>query len=98
MKDVLNEGTSSKDLKTIPVAVTSQYKLGDSNLFLGADLGYAFYIDNKETNNLGLFYYQPKIGYSFDGKHDLYVAYKGIFNDETDLGHGTFNLGYAIKF
>ena len=59
------------DVGIIPVAATAEFTFGDSNVFLGADLGYAFFTKKDFKNENGSFYYQPKLGYSFDKRHDL---------------------------
>lgn len=81
-----------KDFGIIPVAATAQYNVG-KNVFLGADLGYGFLTGVEGST--GGFYYQPKVGYSLENKHDLYLSYKGISNNGTI---GSFNLGYAFNF
>lgn len=75
----------------IPVAATAQYNFGNGP-FLGVDLGYALF---TAEGSEGGFLYQPKIGYTFQAKHDLYLGYKGISNDGT---LSSINLGYAYKF
>lgn len=84
-----------KDLGIVPAAVTAQYALG-GNFFIGADLGYAFYT-NKNVSDLGTFYYQPKLGFTFNG-NDVYVSYKGLTQDEDTHFGGTVNLGFAHTF
>ena len=44
----------------------------------------------------GSFYYQPKLGYSFDKRHDLYFSYKGFTRNNANAG--SINLGYAYNF
>lgn len=68
------------------LAVTAEYLL-IPEIYLGADLGYAFFI----APNGGTFYYQPKVEYKFNA-HELYLGYKG-----TSRG-GSVNLGYAFTF
>ena len=84
------------DVGIIPVAATAEYTLGDSNVFLGADLGYAFFTKKDLKNENGSFYYQPKLGYSFDKRHDLYFSYKGFTRNNANAG--SINLGYAYNF
>ena len=84
------------DVGIIPVAATAEFTLGDSNVFLGADLGYAFFTKKDFKNENGSFYYQPKLGYSFDKRHDLYFSYKGFTRNNTNAG--SLNLGYAYNF
>ena len=84
------------DVGIIPVAATAEFTLGDSNVFLGADLGYAFFTEKDLKNENGSFYYQPKLGYSFDKRHDLYFSYKGFTRNNANAG--SINLGYAYNF
>ena len=84
------------DFGAIPVAATAEFTFGDSNVFLGADLGYAFFAKKDFKNENGSFYYQPKLGYSFDKRHDLYFSYKGFTKNSTNAG--SLNLGYAYNF
>ena len=84
------------DIGIIPVAATAEFTLGDSNVFLGADLGYAFFTKKDLKNENGSFYYQPKLGYSFDKRHDLYFSYKGFTRNNANAG--SINLGYAYNF
>lgn len=77
----------------IPLAATGQYSI-DGKLFLGADLGYAFFTGKNSDG--GAFYYQPKVGYSLDAKNDLYLSYKGMSKDGSTAS--SVNLGYAYKF
>lgn len=84
------------DVGIIPVAATAEFILGDSNVFLGADLGYAFFTKKDLKNENGSFYYQPKLGYSFDKRHDLYFSYKGFTRNNANAG--SINLGYAYNF
>ena len=84
------------DVGVIPVAATAEFILGDSNVFLGADLGYAFFTEKDLKNENGSFYYQPKLGYSFDKRHDLYFSYKGFTRNNANAG--SINLGYAYNF
>ena len=84
------------DVGIIPVAATAEFTLGDSNVFLGADLGYAFFTKKDLKNENGSFYYQPKLGYAVDKIHDLYFSYKGFARDGGNIG--SVNLGYAYNF
>ena len=84
------------DVGIIPVAATAEYTFGGSNVFLGADLGYAFFTKKDLKNENGSFYYQPKLGYSFDKRHDLYFSYKGFTRNNANAG--SINLGYAYNF
>jgi len=80
------------NMGVVPVAATAQYNF-NGGVFVGADLGYAFLTAEGSD---GGFYYQPKLGYTFQGKNDLYVSYKGISQDGSSLS--SFNLGYAFRF
>ena len=84
------------DVGIIPVAATAEFTFGDSNVFLGADLGYAFFTKKDFKNENGSFYYKPKLGYSFDKRHDLYFSYKGFTRNNANAG--SINLGYAYNF
>ena len=84
------------DVGVIPVAATAEFIFGDSNVFLGADLGYAFFTKTENGADSGSFYYQPKLGYSFDKRHDLYFSYKGF--NKNSANAGSLNLGYAYNF
>ncbi|MGV8914962.1 MAG: outer membrane beta-barrel protein [Kaistella sp.] len=75
----------------IPIAATAQYNFGNGP-FIGLDLGYAFF---TQEGSDGGFLYQPKVGYTFQNVHDLYLSYKGISNDGT---LSSINLGYAYRF
>ena len=84
------------DFGAIPVAATAEVTFGDSNVFLGADLGYAFFTKTENGGDSGSFYYQPKLGYSFDKRHDLYFSYKGFTKNSSNSA--SINLGYAYNF
>ena len=84
------------DVGIIPVAATAEYTFGGSNVFLGVDLGYAFFTGSALGDTTGAFYYQPKLGYAVDKKHDLYFSYKGFARDGGNIG--SVNLGYAYNF
>ena len=84
---VKGEGTGM-----IPIAATAQYSFGNGP-FVGADLGYAFFTGENSDGGL---YYQPKVGYTFTGKHDVYLGYKGVSLDGITVS--SVNLGYAFKF
>lgn len=87
------------DAGFIPLAATAKYEFGQSNVFVGADLGYAF----ATTDGLeGGLFYQPKVGYSAP-TWDLYVGYKGISagpenNDFVDYKFNSVSVGFAYKF
>ena len=85
-----------EDFGFIPLAATAKYEFSN-NLFVGADLGYAF--STKDGLDGGLFW-QPKIGYS-GASFDVYAGYKGISVDNNQ--YSNFNadgvsLGFAYKF
>ncbi|TGN27926.1 hypothetical protein [Empedobacter tilapiae] len=81
-----------KDVQIIPLAATAKFNL-TSKFFLGADLGYAFILN--ENSDTGAFYFQPKVGLDIK-QSELYLAYKGMAKDGT--GIGSINLGYAYNF
>ena len=75
------------------------------NFRLGVATGYSHYFGKKTKTDLilvtlknenGSFYYQPKLGYSFDKRHDLYFSYKGFTRNNANAG--SINLGYAYNF
>ena len=76
----------------IPVAATGQYNF-NGGMFLGLDLGYAIFTAEGAD---GGFLYQPKVGYTFNSKNDLYLGYRGISVDGGTIS--SINLGYAYKF
>lgn len=87
------------DLGIIPLAATGQVNVGN-NIFVGADLGYAFFTGRYSDFKTGSFYYQPKVGYSVNGKHDVYLSFKGMsfkYQGVRDNGN-SINLGYAYNF
>lgn len=77
---------------SIPVAATAQYTF-EGGFNVGADLGYAFLTGDADG---GGFYYQPKVGYTFAEKHNVFAGYKGISKDGYELS--TVSIGYAYKF
>lgn len=81
------------DAGIIPVAATGEYTFGDSKVFIGTDLGYAFF--TGKNSSTGGFYFQPRVGYTFAEKHSVALSYKGISNNGT---MGSFNLGYGFSF
>lgn len=89
-----------KDFGFVPVAATAKYEFGGgSNIFIGADLGYAF---STESSIDGGLFYQPKIGYAA-ANWDLYAGFKGISvsNDIPGLKNfnaNTVSVGFAYKF
>lgn len=92
VKDALESiGIDVPNAGFIPIAATGQYAFG-KGFFLGADLGYAI---STAKDSDGGFYYQPKVGYTFQEKNDLYISYKGISNDGSI---SSINLGYAYRF
>ena len=87
------------DLGIIPLAATGQVNVGN-NIFVGADLGYAFFAGRYSDFKTGSFYYQPKVGYSVNGKHDVYLSFKGMsfkYQGVRDNGN-SINLGYDYNF
>ncbi len=81
-----------EDAGFIPLAGALKYSVTE-NFFVGADLGYAFYVGSGDAE--GGFYYLPKVGYQMS-EVDVFVGYKGISVDG-----GTFSavtLGAAYKF
>lgn len=81
-----------EDAQIIPVAATAKFNVAQ-RFFIGTDLGYAFFIGDDTST--GAFYYQPKVGYDFN-KSELYLSYKGMSQDGTNIG--SVNLGYAYNF
>lgn len=87
-----------EDVGFIPLAATAKYEF-NNNIFVGADLGYAF--STKDGIDGGLFY-QPKIGYSAP-TWDLYAGYKGINagpenTNTVDYKFNAVSVGFAYKF
>lgn len=76
----------------IPIAASGQYSITES-LFLGADLGYAFYSGDGDGD--GGLYYQPKFGYQMEF-FEVYAAYKGIAVDGGSVS--SVVLGFNYKF
>ena len=81
-----------EDVQIIPIAATAKFNL-TPKFFLGADLGYAFFLN--ENADTGALYYQPIVGLDIK-QSELYLAYKGMAKDGT--GIGSINLGYAYNF
>ncbi|MDH0658399.1 hypothetical protein [Empedobacter sp. GD03865] len=86
------------DVGFIPLAATAKYEFGN-NLFVGADLGYAFATTDGYEGGL---FWQPKIGYSAS-TWDLYAGYKGISagpenNNTVDWKYNAVSVGFAYKF
>lgn len=84
----------------IPIAASLDYNV-TPKFYLGADLGYAFAVGNKDLSKNGGFYYQPKIGYNITPSHNLYVSYKSIASVADGDGYsslGSINLGYSYTF
>ncbi|PIE50971.1 MAG: hypothetical protein CSA38_00425 [Flavobacteriales bacterium] len=80
------------DFGLVPIAVTGEY-LFTPKVYLGTDLGYAFFTNADKGADNGALYYQPKIGYKF-GASEVYVGYKGMSKDGESLS--SINLGYAF--
>ncbi len=88
----------TEDFGFVPLAATAKYEF-KNNLFIGADLGYAF--ATKSEMDGGLFW-QPKLGYSA-ANFDVYAGYKGIATDSRNIDGKKFNvdavsIGFAYKF
>ncbi|MDX8571115.1 hypothetical protein OZ666_05450 [Elizabethkingia sp. HX QKY] len=81
------------DIGIIPVAATAKYNF-ESNVFIGADLGYAFFVVGQDGTT-GAFYFQPKLGYQ-SKNNEFYISYKGMSKEGTTIG--SVNLGYAYTF
>ena len=98
-KDIKFNGNvvaEAEDFGFIPLAATAKYEFSN-NLFIGADLGYAF--STKDNLDGGLFW-QPKIGYS-GASFDVYAGYKGISvdnNQYSNFNADAVSLGFAYKF
>src|SRR5690606_20692183 len=73
-----NVTVEGEDFGYIPLAAAGRYGITE-NIFLGADLGYAFYSGDLDLN--GGLYYQGKIGYDFK-PFEIFLSYKGIGDDE----------------
>ncbi|CAM3500606.1 hypothetical protein ELOC111193_08275 [Elizabethkingia occulta] len=82
-----------EDIAIIPVAATAKYNF-EPNFFIGADLGYAFFVVGGEGTT-GAFYFQPRLGYQLKN-NELYISYKGMSKEGTTIG--SVNLGYAYTF
>jgi len=101
-KDVKYNGTviaEKEDVGFIPLAATAKYEFGQSNVFVGGDLGYAFATTDGMEGGL---FYQPKVGYSAP-TWDLYVGYKGInagpeTTNQIDWKYNAVSVGFAYKF
>jgi hypothetical protein len=85
-------GTTKVNGAFIPVAATGKYELSEK-IFLGADLGYALYAGDGESD--GGFYYQPKVGFQTE-MIDIFLGYKGISADGATIS--SINVGAAYKF
>lgn len=77
----------------IPLAGSAQYSLSRS-IFVGADLGYAFYVGKKDVGGTGGFLYQPKVGFQRT-KWEVYGSYKGIQNSG-NLGSVLIGINYKF--
>ena len=85
-----------EDFGFIPLAATAKYEFSN-NLFVGADLGYAF--STQKITDGGLFW-QPKFGYS-GASFDVYAGYKGISISNDNFKNSNVDavsLGFAYKF
>ncbi|MFV0185634.1 hypothetical protein OBK16_00380 [Empedobacter falsenii] len=90
--DFMGYDIEVEDVQIIPLAATAKFNIAQ-RFFVGADLGYAFFLG--ESEDTGSFYYQPKIGYDFN-KSEVYLGYKGMSEDGYNVG--SINLGYAYNF
>jgi hypothetical protein len=88
------EGLNDKDFNVVPLGLSLQLPLSEK-FFLGADMGFAFFINTTGTN--GGAFIQPKLGFQRE-KFEIYGAYRKI----TQTGGGntisTLNLGIYYKF
>ena len=85
-----------EDFGFIPLAATAKYEFSN-NLFVGADLGYAF---STQKNTDGGLFWQPKFGYS-GASFDVYAGYKGISISNDNFKNSNVDavsLGFAYKF
>ena len=80
-------------LNLVPLAGTAEYKFTPEFSIL-ADLGYGFLFADGESD--GGFYYQPKVAYTLQEKHELSLGYQGVSMD--GFTYSSINLGYAYKF
>lgn len=95
---VMGNTVKVKDFGFIPVAATAKLDIG-GNVYLGADLGYAFSTVNYHDGGV---YYQPKVGYS-GANWDVYAGFKGIDSSSKYVGYrntssNTVSVGLAYKF
>ena len=86
-------GNKNTMLGIIPLAATAQYTF-DSGPFAAADIGYAVFVGEYASG--GSFYYQPKFGYNINDRHELYLGYRGLKYQITNIS--SVNLGYMIRF
>lgn len=80
-------------LSLVPLAGTAEYKV-TPEFSIMADLGYGFLFADGESD--GGFYYQPKVAYTLQEKHELSLGYQGVSMD--GFNYSSINLGYAYKF
>ncbi|MDW5288249.1 hypothetical protein [Formosa sp. PL04] len=93
-----NIGIDDFSFATVAGSARGEY----NNLFLTADLGYAFGVDtgdlepafNLDNDYNGGVYYQGKFGWT-NGTFDIYGYYKGISGD--DLNLSAVGAGFAYK-
>ena len=93
---LLKDEFDGDNLSFIPVAATGNVILGE-NWLLGADVGYGIGLND---GNDGGFYYQPKLGYSFNQNTNLFLGYKSITLDANEDGDD-FNsgaIGLGVRF
>lgn len=80
-------------LGLVPIAATAAYKF-TPEFSLSADLGYGFTFGGGNSD--GGFYYQPKVSYTLNEKHDISLGYQGVSKNGASLS--SINLGYAYNF
>jgi hypothetical protein len=88
------EGTTDKNFNVVPLGLSLQLPLSEK-FFLGADMGFAFFINTNATN--GGAFIQPKLGFQRE-KFEIYGAYKKITQTGGGTTIATVNLGINYKF
>lgn len=79
------------DLGIIPASFTAQYNFISPNIFLGGDIGYAFFT-SKGYSSTGAFYFQPKVGSTINN-NEFYISHIGM--NKKNWSMGSINLGYT---
>lgn len=87
------DGYKVPTLSLIPVAASAAYKVSPE-FSIGADLGYGFLSWDGESD--GGFYYQPKLAYSFQDVHSVWLGYQGV--SKNGVTFSSVNLGYTYTF